>query len=119
MQTSQNHIHILLIDDHKMMRSGLSSLLEKETDFSIIGAAESEEQAVKILEKQDADVALINLSRQDSATSNCVRVVRDFFPEMAILVITDRNQKDYFRTMIRAGANGIVFSQSDPDSLRL
>ena len=119
MQASQSLIKILLINDHSMMRHGLSSLLGKEQDFIVEGEADSAETALQMLENIQVDVALVDLSRQDLAGPNCVRVLQEVYPKLAILAVSHKHQNNYITAMIRAGAKGILFTQSDSESLLL
>ncbi|MEI6093671.1 MAG: response regulator transcription factor, partial [bacterium] len=55
-------ITILLVDDHKMMREGLRSLIEKQADMKIVAEASNGASAIKLTKEQDIDVVVMDIS---------------------------------------------------------
>ena len=69
-------IKILLADDHSVLRTGLKLLLNNEPDFKVIGEAADGEQALLLLEKQPADVLIMDLSMPNMGGLECIKEIK-------------------------------------------
>ncbi|RLC00296.1 MAG: DNA-binding response regulator, partial [Deltaproteobacteria bacterium] len=58
-------INIILVDDHKIIRDGLRSLLEKETDMAVVAEAENGRDAVKLSRKFAPDIVIMDINMPD------------------------------------------------------
>src|SRR5215207_9316603 len=86
--SSSSMIRVMLVDDHKVVRSGLSALLYAYDDFELVGEAADGEEAVRLCERVQPDIILMDLimPRMDGPTAT--RAIRERYPKVQILVLT-------------------------------
>ncbi|MGZ4030990.1 MAG: response regulator [Tumebacillaceae bacterium] len=108
-------IRLLIADDHAIVRSGLSMLINAQPDMEVIGtAADGGEAFQKALELQP-DIVLMDLSMPpgENGLSATTRL-RDAAPNISILVLTMHDDEEYLFRVLQAGASGYIL-KSAPD----
>ena len=101
-------IRVITVDDHKIFRDGIASLLATDPNMEIVGEAENEEQLLKLLEQQDADVVLMDIHLKDSNGINITSRIKKEKPDIKVLAFSMHNQVDYVIKMLEAGASGYL-----------
>lgn len=81
-------IRILLVEDHAVMRSSLTALLEREPDFTICATAASAEEVLAQLDELDADLMLVDISLPGASGLALVRAVQERRPDVACIVLS-------------------------------
>ena len=102
---------IFLVDDHPMMREGLSQLISQEKDLAICGEAEDAAAALQQIEKLKPDLVLADVSLR---TSNGLDLIKDLklrAPSVAVLVISMHDESLYAERVLRAGGRGYIMKQ--------
>ena len=110
-------IRLLLVDDHAVVRMGLRMLLESETDFEIIGEAESAHDALNLISRLKPDVVLMDISLPDTTGIDATREVKRISPGTAVIALTIHEDEEYFFKMLEAGASGYVTKRADREEL--
>jgi NarL family two-component system response regulator LiaR len=107
----------MLVDDHKVVRSGLTALLYAYDDFELVGEADDGEEAVRLCARVQPDVILMDLlmPRMDGATAT--RAIRERFPNIQILVLTSFKEDNLVHDALKAGAIGYLLKNVTPDEL--
>lgn len=115
--SSQAAIRVMLVDDHKVVRSGLTALLYAYDDLELVGEAEDGEEAVRLCAQIQPDVILMDLlmPRMDGPTAT--RAIRERFPNMRILVLTSFKEDNLVHDALKAGAIGYLLKNVTPDEL--
>lgn len=101
-------IKLILADDHSVLRTGLKLLLNNEPDFKVIGEAADGEQALLLLEKQSADVLIMDLSMPNMGGLECIREIKSRGYNVNILVLSMFDDENYVKEAMQAGALGYV-----------
>lgn len=101
-------IKILIVDDHPMMRKGMAMTLDEEMDLEVTGQADSAEEAMKWLEKNSVDFAVIDISLPGMNGIELVKHIRHMFPEIKMLVVSRHEEDLYAERAIKAGARGYI-----------
>ncbi len=111
-------VRMVVVDDHALFRRGLVSLLADIPEFQVVGEAEDGEQALRIIQKTDPDVVLldVNMPRMDGIQT--VQTLRDQKNKVQILMLTISNQDEDLLGALMAGANGYLLKNTEPDELR-
>lgn len=110
-------IRILLVDDHPVVRAGLSGLLVSQPDFQIVGEAANGLEALSLLEQTGADVVLMDLRMPQMDGVTAIRQVRARFPKVQILVLTTYDTDSEIVRAIEAGATGYLLKDVPREEL--
>ena len=103
-------IRVYLVDDHGLVRAGMSSLLGEEADIEVVGQAKGGWQAIRALETSEleVDVVLLDLSMPQLNGTEVLRRLRQLRPEIAVLVVSMYSEKEYGPALMEEGAAGYV-----------
>lgn len=101
-------IRILLADDHQIMRDGLRSLMERETDVAVIGEADTGQKAIELVAELKPDVVLMDIGMPDLNGIEATRRIIAHHPSVRIIALSTFSDKRYVTTMLQAGAAGYV-----------
>ncbi len=106
-------IKILFADDHGVVRSGLRALFKSSPEFVIVGEASDGEQAIRLAEKCNPDIVLLDITMPRVNGIEATRVIKRNNASTRILILTIHEDEDYIYEMIRAGANGYVLKSAE------
>ncbi len=111
------HVHVLVADDHIVVRQGIRALLATETDIEVVGEAENGREAVAEAERLRPDVILMDLVMPEMDGIEAIRRITARQPEARILVLTSFATDDKIFPAIKAGALGYLLKDSGPEEL--
>jgi DNA-binding NarL/FixJ family response regulator len=107
---------IMLADDHKLLRSGLKLLLQRNPRIQVVGEASDGTQAVKLFEQLQPDILLLDLSMPSMDGIECLQEIRGRFPQAKVIVLTMHEDENYIKQAMKAGASAYVHkSAADTD----
>ncbi|MDP6455315.1 MAG: response regulator transcription factor [SAR202 cluster bacterium] len=110
-------IKILIVDDHTMVRDGLSSMLGRQEDFAIIGEAGNGREAVEKAQDLGPDVILMDLRMPEMTGVEAMRAIGERDPEAKIIVLTTYDTDEYIFDAIEAGAKGYLLKDTSREEL--
>jgi DNA-binding NarL/FixJ family response regulator len=110
-------IRVLLVDDHQLVRSGLSTLLGATDDITVVGEAADGRAAVIAVTQSDVDVVLMDLSMPVLDGVAATRQVLQAKPETRVVVLSSFSDQSRVREAISAGAVGYVLKDCGPEEL--
>lgn len=110
-------IRILVVDDHKLVRQGLASLLELEPDLQVVAEAGTGAEAISLLENVSADILLLDLRLPDLGGAQVCRQATARNPHLAVLILTAISNGPEVLECIDAGAKGYVLKDVDVSEL--
>ena len=87
-------IRVLLVDDHKVVRSGLSAFLLAHDDLELVGEATSGKEAVLKTESLEPDVVLMDLKMPEMDGAEATEKIKEMFPEIEVIALTSFKEKD-------------------------
>jgi DNA-binding NarL/FixJ family response regulator len=103
---------IVIADDHRIVRQGLRSLVEKENDLEVVGMAANGRQALQMTRRLIPDVVIMDISMPDlngiDATSQIVKEVSG----VKVIALSMHSEKQLIDGMLRAGAAGYLLKES-------
>ncbi|MFT7244355.1 MAG: two-component system invasion response regulator UvrY [Candidatus Azotimanducaceae bacterium] len=106
-------IRVLVVDDHKLVRTGTCRLLADEVGIEIIGQASSGEEAILAVREEQPDVVLMDVNMPGigglEATRRCLRVD----PELKVIIVTIYDQEPYPSQLMSIGAAGYLTKCAD------
>lgn len=103
---------LILVDDHRMMREGLRSLLEANSGFEVIAEAENGRDAVTRTRALKPDVVVMDLGMKDLNGVEATRQIRAEFPRIPVVVLSTYAHEDYVLSALEAGASAYVLKIS-------
>ncbi|MHB8882400.1 MAG: response regulator [Thermodesulfovibrionales bacterium] len=105
-------IKIFLTDDHEMLRQGLRSLIERETDISVAGEAGSGTETLAKLSKVKPDLLLLDLMLPDMSGMEVLEKARQALPGLRIIILSMYDNKVHLLEALQRGADGYVIKGS-------
>ncbi len=105
-------ITIVLADDHTVVREGLGALLNAEPDFRVVGEANDGLEAVRLTERLQPSVLLVDLAMPGLVGLEVIRQVTKRFPEIHVIVLSMHATEDYVLEALRNGASGYILKES-------
>ena len=105
---TDNSIRVLLVDDHSIVRSGVRRMLETADDIDVMGEAETAQDAMRLLQAQDFDVALIDIGLPDKDGLQLLKLMRAEKPKFAVLMLSMHSIEAYALRAIKHGAAGYL-----------
>ncbi len=101
-------IQLMLVDDQRLMRDGLRTLLELEEDFEVVGEAENGQQALDLYERLQPDVVMMDIRMPLMDGVEATRHLHEQWPETQVIILTTFDDDEYVFEGLRAGAQGYL-----------
>jgi DNA-binding NarL/FixJ family response regulator len=110
-------IRVVIVDDHVVVRAGLSQLLATTDDIEVVGEAEDGSLAVSKVGELMPDVVLMDLSMPGLDGVEATRLVKQAFPEVHVVVLTSFGDQARIMAALEAGADGYLLKHADPEQI--
>ncbi len=110
-------IRVLLVDDHQLVRAGVTTLLQSDPEITVVGEARNGREAVESVEGIGPDVVLMDLSMPEMDGVEATRAVLARRPGTKVLVLTSFSDRQRVKEVLAAGAIGYVLKDSEPADL--
>ncbi len=115
--TESNPIRVLLVDDHAVVRSGLGAFLLAYDDLELVGEAASGEEAVRLCERFQPDVVLMDLVMPGMDGATATRLIREHCPQIQVIALTSFKEKELVEGALEAGAIGYLLKNVSAEEL--
>jgi NarL family two-component system response regulator LiaR len=112
-----NPIRVMIVDDHDMVRSGLSVFLEAFDDLELVGEAADGEEAIRLCSELQPHVVLMDLVMPEMDGISATQAIRQADPTVQIIALTSFNDQDLVQGALRAGAVGYLLKNASIDEL--
>lgn len=109
---SQRVRRVLLVDDHPIVRQGLSRIIANEPGLAVCGEAESVREARQAVRDLEPDVVVVDLSLKEGDGIELVRELRAHHPALPLLVLSMHDELVYAGRLLAAGANGYIMKHA-------
>ncbi len=110
-------IHVLLVDDHDMVRRGLATFLAVFDDLELVGEARSGAEAIRRCEEIQPDVVLMDLMMPDMDGPSATREIRQRWPRIQVIALTSFPEPEMLQRVLRAGAISYLLKNVSADAL--
>ena len=103
---------ILIIDDHAVVRDGVKRIFEEQPGVTAFGEAGTGPEAVRLVQQQPWDVAVLDLSLGDASGLEVLKELKQVRPKLPVLILSMHSEEQYARRAFRAGAAGYITKDS-------
>ncbi len=108
---------IFLVDDHPLVREGLTNLINGQDDLMVCGEAEDSAEATAGIARTCPDVALVDISLKNESGLELIKNLESQFPLIALIVLSMHDEALYAERALRAGARGYVMKRETTKSV--
>jgi len=117
LQAKKDATRVLVVDDHPLLRRGVSQLIDQERDLQVVGEAEDAHKAITAIESTRPDVALIDISLNGTCGIELLKNIKARFPKVKMLVLSMHDESVYAHRALRAGASGYIMKQEGSEKV--
>ncbi len=107
-------LRILIADDHALVRRGLRSVLEAQTNWTVCGEAQDGREAAKLALKLRPDIVLLDVTMPELNGLDATRQICRGLPGTPILILTMHESEELCGEAVQAGASGCVLKSDSP-----
>ncbi|MCK5099051.1 MAG: response regulator transcription factor, partial [Desulfobacteraceae bacterium] len=104
-------IKVILADDHKLIRQGLYSMLEKEKDIIVIAQAGNGREAVRLVDELNPDVVILDINMPDLNGIDAAKLISDHNSNVRIIALSIHSTRRFVIGMLKAGAMAYLVKQ--------
>ena len=110
-------IKVLVVDDHPVFRHGLVSILEKLSDFQVVGQAGNCSEAIAKARELEPDVITMDIRMPNGGGVECTAALRQMLPQIKVLILTVSDKDEDLFAAVKAGARGYILKSAPLDEL--
>ena len=110
---------VFVIDDHPIVREGLTQLINREPDLIVCGTAEDIYEALKAMQTLKPDIALADISLKGADGIELIKNLKIRMPALPVLVLSIHDESIYAPRALRAGARGFIMKQEATENVLL
>ena len=105
-------LHVLLADDHAVVREGLKALISAQPDMEVVGEASTGREAWQLAVQTHPDVVIMDISMPDLGGAEATELIRRDCPSAHVLALTVHEIEGYMRRLLEAGAMGYILKRA-------
>jgi DNA-binding NarL/FixJ family response regulator len=108
---------ILLVDDHEVVRLGLKSLLDRNSQFDVVGEASSAREALEQVNLLSPDIVVMDIRLPGTSGIEACEDIVQKYPHIKVIMLTSYAEDEMLFSAIRAGASGYILKQISSEDL--
>jgi DNA-binding NarL/FixJ family response regulator len=110
-------IKVAVVDDHKILRSGLKVLLSEMANVDVVLEASNGKEFVDELQSITPDLVIIDINMPVMKGDEAVRIAKQHIPDLKVIVLSMNNDEESFQTMNHLGVDGYIIKESEYEEL--
>ncbi|MHC4087238.1 MAG: response regulator [Planctomycetota bacterium] len=107
-QAGKDKTKVLIVDDHPIIRQGLSELINHEPDLIVCGYAEDAPEALGKIKESEPDMVIVDISLKETSGMDLTKDIKAQYPNLPVLALSMHDEALYAERMLRAGARGYI-----------
>jgi DNA-binding NarL/FixJ family response regulator len=108
---------VLIVDDHPLIRHGVTQLVQQEEDLTVCGEAEDGPEALEAIQQTRPDIVVLDIMLKTANGLALISTIQERFPGLPVLMLSMHDEALYAERALRAGAQGYVMKQDSPEKL--
>jgi len=108
---SEIKAQILLVDDHPIVRDGLTTIIDHQRDLNVCGGADDAHQAMKAIGELKPDVVVVDISLKNSDGIELTKTIKTKYPKLPVVVLSVHDESVYAERALRAGARAYLMKE--------
>jgi len=114
---STRRARVFVVDDHPIVREGLTQLVNQEPDLQVCGEAGSARQALKAMAESKPDVAVVDLSLRETSGIQLIKDIKTRHPDLGVVVLSMYDERFHAERALAAGASGYIMKTEATDKV--
>ncbi|MCL4547720.1 MAG: response regulator transcription factor [Bacteroidetes bacterium] len=110
-------MNIIITDDHEIIREGLKKIIAKHDDLKIVAEAASIAELEKLLENNQAELVILDISLPDKSGLDFVKDLKSRYPETKVLLFSIYPEEKFAKRAINMGADGYLSKSAKPSEI--
>ncbi|MGI8965210.1 MAG: response regulator transcription factor, partial [Limisphaerales bacterium] len=111
MNSEGSQIKVLLVDDHPLLRQGITQLINQEKDLTVCGEAENANEALQAIASTKPDIVILDISLKEASGIELLKDIKIQYPKLPVLMLSMHDESVYAQRALRAGAGGYITKQ--------
>jgi DNA-binding NarL/FixJ family response regulator len=113
--SAPTHNRVFVVDDHPIVRQGLTLMINREPDLVVCGEAEEARTALDEIAETQPDIVIVDISLTGPDGIDLIKAIRARHATLPVLVLSMHDELIYAERALRAGANGYIMKQEATD----
>jgi NarL family two-component system response regulator LiaR len=110
-------VKVVLADDHELVRRGIKTMLESESDIEVVGEASDGTQVLELVEQLFPDVVVVDVVMPKMDGIQTTKEVKDRFPKTGVVVLSGHDDQQFVFDALKAGASGYLLKTAELDEV--
>ena len=116
-KTEESKTKIIVVDDHAIVRRGLSELINGEDDLMVCGQAEDAHQAMQAIKTLKPDMVIVDISLKETSGMELIKDIKAQYPNLSVLALSMHDEAVYAERVLRAGADGYIMKAEATENI--
>ena len=116
-KTNEKKIQVLIVDDHPVVRDGLTTIINYEPDMNVCGEADDAHQALKAATELKPDVVIVDISLKSSDGIELTKSIKAGHPKLSVIVLSVHDESVYAERALLAGAKAYLMKDAVSENI--
>jgi len=116
-QVTGNKYKVFIVDDHPIMRQGISQLINQEIDLVVCGDSGDVSNVRNAIAESAPDIVMVDISLGQSSGISLIEELAHYYPDLLMLAFSMHDESVYAERCLKAGAKGYIMKQEPPEKV--
>ena len=116
-KTNENKTQVLIVDDHPVVRDGLTTIINHERDLNVCGEADDAHEALKAVTELKPDVVVVDISLKNSDGIELTKSIKAVHPKLSVIVLSVHDESVYAERALLAGAKAYLMKDAVSENI--
>ncbi len=117
MKQRKDTYKIYLVDDHPIVRKGISQVINQEDDLEVCGTADNADDTLRDVERLGPDLVIVDISLEGISGIDIIKGLKSRYPSLATMVLSMHDESIYAERALRAGARGYIMKKEASEKI--